>query len=98
VRARDDPRRRGVPAETGQQHGDAMGGRPPRPFSTDRELAMDEIRNLDQPTPRLVSCQVCQHEIPASEAVVPEAVDYVAYFCGVECFNAWRNRAGASEA
>ena len=30
----------------------------------------------------------------APETVVPEAADYVAYFCGLDCYAAWRNRAG----
>jgi len=53
---------------------------------------MDEIRGLDNATPRLISCQVCQHEIPVSEAIVPEASDYVVYFCGLDCYAAWQRR------
>jgi hypothetical protein len=55
---------------------------------------MDEFRDLDNPMPSPISCQLCGHQVPLSEAVVPEAVDYVAYFCGLDCFAAWRNRAG----
>jgi len=55
---------------------------------------MDEIRNLDNPMPSAISCRLCGHEIPLSEAVVPEAADYVAYFCGLDCYAAWRSRAG----
>ena len=40
-----------------------------------------------------ITCQVCQEEIPLSEAVVPEAADYVAYFCSIDCYAAWRERA-----
>ena len=36
-----------------------------------------------------VPCQVCQHDIPLSEAVVSEATDYVVYFCGLECYERW---------
>lgn len=39
----------------------------------------------------LVACDVCLREVPRSEAIVPEAADYVAYFCGVECFEKWKN-------
>lgn len=39
-----------------------------------------------------VSCEVCLREVPRSEAIVPEAVDYVAYFCGLECFGKWQSR------
>jgi hypothetical protein len=45
-------------------------------------------------SPRL-SCMVCQHEIPLSAAASAEATDYVAYFCGLECYEQWRNRSGA---
>jgi hypothetical protein len=38
-----------------------------------------------------VECSVCLREIPRSEAVVPEASDYVAYFCGLECYEKWKS-------
>jgi len=41
-------------------------------------------------------CQVCQHEVPASEVFMAEAVDYVAYFCGLECFDKWRQSGEAA--
>jgi len=59
---------------------------------------MDEIRDLDNPMPRLISCQICQHEIPLSEAVVPEASDYAAHFCGLDCYASWLRRAAGSYA
>ncbi len=37
-----------------------------------------------------VPCEVCLKEIPKSEATVPEAADYVAYFCGLECYAQWK--------
>ena len=40
-----------------------------------------------------VSCALCQHEIPLSETVVPEALDYVIYFCGLDCYDRWRAEA-----
>ena len=43
-----------------------------------------------------IPCEVCQHEIPLSEALVPEAADYVAYFCSLDCYAAWRTRAAES--
>ncbi len=43
-----------------------------------------------------VSCTVCRHEIPLSEAVVAEAVDYMVYFCGLDCYQRWRESAGPS--
>jgi hypothetical protein len=53
----------------------------------DREVMLQQI-----------SCSVCQYEIPLSEAVVPEAADYVAYFCSLDCYAAWRTRAADSYA
>jgi hypothetical protein len=44
-----------------------------------------------------VSWGVCQREIPLSAAVSPEASDYVAHFCGLECYEQWRDRSGHSE-
>lgn len=38
----------------------------------------------------LVPCDVCLREVPRSEAVVPEAADYVAHFCGLACFQKWK--------
>jgi len=42
-------------------------------------------------TAELIACEVCLREVPRSEAVVPEAADYVAYFCGVQCFEKWKS-------
>jgi hypothetical protein len=42
-----------------------------------------------------VPCAVCEHEVPLSEAVVREASDYMAHFCGLECYERWRKQAGA---
>ncbi len=30
-----------------------------------------------------VACEICLKEVPISEAIVPEATDYVAHFCGL---------------
>ena len=43
---------------------------------------------------KLVECEVCLKEIPPSEAKNEEASDYVFYFCGLECFEKWRNSEG----
>ena len=37
-----------------------------------------------------VPCEVCLMEIPKSEAISEEASDYVAHFCGLECFEKWK--------
>jgi hypothetical protein len=44
-----------------------------------------------------VACAVCRNEIPVSEAVVPEATDYLIHLCGVDCYEQWR-RAGEAGA
>jgi len=43
-----------------------------------------------------VNCSVCMKEVPASEANVREAEDYVMYFCGLDCLQAWEQEAGQS--
>ncbi|HZM36287.1 MAG TPA: DUF3330 domain-containing protein [Burkholderiales bacterium] len=42
-----------------------------------------------------VPCTVCQREIPLSAAVWRESSDYVAHFCGLECYELWRNQSGS---
>lgn len=45
-----------------------------------------------------VVCEICLKEVPITEAVVPEASDYVVHFCGLECYAKWRkNPAGEAE-
>jgi hypothetical protein len=47
------------------------------------------------PTPHAerVACEVCLKEVPKSEATVAEATDYVAYFCGLDCYHKWQAQA-----
>lgn len=47
--------------------------------------------------PERVACKVCLKEIPISEAKSAEAVDYVQYFCGLECYAKWEKQGGAGE-
>lgn len=47
--------------------------------------------NKIKPNDKLVPCKECMKEIPLSEARVDEASDYVAYFCGLDCYDKWRN-------
>lgn len=42
-----------------------------------------------------VSCEVCLKEVPQSSAVNFEADDYVAHFCGLECYARWKGRDSA---
>jgi len=37
-----------------------------------------------------VSCEQCMKDIPRSEARVEEMDDYVVYFCGLDCYDKWR--------
>lgn len=39
-----------------------------------------------------VPCEVCMKEVPLSEAKSFEAEDYVAHFCGLECYSAWKHQ------
>lgn len=53
-----------------------------------------EGMTMEKPTqqpeqPHNVACEVCRKEIPRSEAQSAEAVDYVLYFCGVDCYQKW---------
>ena len=36
-----------------------------------------------------VKCETCLKEVPQSEAKCAEAVDYVVYFCGLDCYEEW---------
>lgn len=44
-----------------------------------------------------VACEMCLKEVPKSEATVPEATDYVAYFCGLECYERWKNQGSKAD-
>lgn len=56
------------------------------------------MATLDKPVdvPQ-VACEVCLREVPVTEAIVAEAVDYVVNFCGLECYGIWKRRAEAAE-
>lgn len=41
---------------------------------------------------RKVPCRTCLKEIPLSEAKSAEAVDYVAHFCGLDCYDEWMKK------
>lgn len=41
--------------------------------------------------PKQVSCQLCRKQLPADEAVVEEAKDYVHWFCGQDCYQRWQH-------
>lgn len=41
---------------------------------------------------KLIACEICMKEVPITEAIVSEAVDYVMHFCGLECYEKWKNQ------
>ena len=45
----------------------------------------------------LVACEICLKEVPVSDAEVPETMDYVVHFCGLECYELWKNKPADSE-
>lgn len=55
-------------------------------------------KDMEKPAPaepRQLSCEVCLKEIPASGARSAEVGDYVAHFCGLECYRQWQAKAPA---
>jgi hypothetical protein len=49
----------------------------------------------DTPVPPApVACTICMKEVPISESIVSEATDYVAHFCGADCYDKWRRQPG----
>jgi len=44
-----------------------------------------------------VACEICLKEVPRSEAAIAEARDYVAYFCGLECYEKWKSQPAVQE-
>lgn len=39
-----------------------------------------------------VSCDICLEQVPPSGAKSVETTDYVAHFCGLECYEQWKER------
>lgn len=50
----------------------------------------DQTKSTDATTQ--VACEVCLKEVPLSEAIVPEASDYFAHFCGLDCYAKWKHQ------
>ena len=50
------------------------------------------MENEKRPQDEIVECEVCLKEIPLSAAKNEEAQDYVAHFCGIDCFAKWKER------
>lgn len=49
------------------------------------------------PETEVVICEICRKEVPMTEAVMPEVADYVVQFCGLECYQLWRQKFGSDE-
>lgn len=50
-----------------------------------------------QPVPAGTYCEHCHSEIPPSAIDQPEPEEYSLYFCGLECFEKWREEAREEE-
>lgn len=50
------------------------------------------VNKTDSSEVEMVPCDVCRKEVPLTEAVIPEAADYVAHFCGLECYAKWKQQ------
>ena len=55
------------------------------------------MNDVNEAEKDLVQCGVCLKEIPASEAKNAEASDYVAHFCGLDCYEKWLDKAEQEE-
>lgn len=42
-----------------------------------------------EPPPESVECAQCRAQIPGDQAVMPEGLDYILYFCSPGCHEAW---------
>jgi len=51
------------------------------------------MNDTNKPDDEHVQCDVCMKEIPLSEAKNAEASDYVAHFCGLDCYGKWVEKA-----
>lgn len=49
------------------------------------------MTNKPHPTePDLVACEICLKELPPHDSHSAEEDDYVQHFCGLECYELWR--------
>lgn len=48
-------------------------------------------KDINSVEPERVTCDVCLKEVPKSEAMSPEATEYVMHFCGLKCYEQWKN-------
>ena len=50
-------------------------------------------QSKDNTEQQMVECAICLQEVPASGARNEETSDYVFYFCGIDCYAQWREKA-----
>lgn len=50
------------------------------------------MKTKPAPTTKTIACEICLKEVPLSEAKTFEAEDYVAHFCGLDCYAEWKRR------
>jgi hypothetical protein len=55
------------------------------------------VEKKDIVEPETVACQVCLKEIPKSVAESLEGPQYVYYFCGADCYEAWQTESAAQK-
>ncbi len=48
----------------------------------------------DEDSCTVFNCEICLREIPADASSQSYTQDYVHHFCGLECLEVWRKRAG----
>jgi len=68
-----------------------MSHQAPNPTNADFSQKDHLLDNLPEDE-QLLSCELCLKSIPLSESEISEAEDYVAYFCGLECYDIWRQQ------
>jgi len=51
---------------------------------------LHEANTNDQ---ELISCEVCLKSVPKQDSHCMEADEYVAYFCGLDCYDVWVKKA-----
>ena len=56
-----------------------------------RGINEETMMDKQLPEVEMVACDICCKEVPKSAAKISEAVDYFAYFCGLECYEKWRD-------
>lgn len=42
----------------------------------------------------VLTCDFCLKDLPGKDSIREEGGDYVAHFCGLECYAAWQKRHG----